>query len=243
MDEPTGKDTLIPATPSDADYAREAEAQDLIEKESRLEGEAFAVDEDQGDVFTEDDPIALFESWLAIAGKHEINDANAMTLATVDGEGVPNARVVLLKDVGPRGFSFYSNGESAKGRELKETAQAALCFHWKSVRRQVRIRGSVTALNPAESDAYFASRSRGAQLGAVASFQSRRLDDKETLKRRIEDYEAIYQGRDIPRPDNWHGFLVTPREMEFWVNRPYRLHDRKLFTRRGDHWETVLLYP
>jgi len=236
-----GDEKIIPATPNDDDYAREADAQSDIEGSDG--GEAFAVDDDQGEVFTEKDPIELFRSWLALAGKHEVNDPNAMALATVDRAGMPNVRMVLLKDVGARGFTFYSNAESVKGLELEGTPKAALCFHWKSIRRQVRVRGTVEALSPEESDEYFASRSRGSQLGAIASFQSRVVDERETLERRIEDYDAIYKDRDIPRPDNWHGFLIQPTEIEFWVNRPYRLHDRKQFTLAKSGWKSVNLYP
>ena len=230
--------SIIPPSPSDEDYARQSREQ------AALEREAYSVDEDQGDVFTDDDPVALFGQWMLLAGRHEANDPNAMSLATVDGDGMPNVRIVLLKDVSARGFTFYSNAESAKGLELEANPNAALCFHWKSIRRQVRVRGPVTALPKEESDAYFASRSRGSQLGALASFQSRVLRDRETLKRRIDDYDAIYQGRDIPRPENWHGWLVEPREIEFWVNRPWRLHDRLQFLRTADGgWQSRRLYP
>ena len=228
-------DNLIPPTPSAEDYAREAKAQ-----------EAFGVADDQGDVLAGDDPLALFADWLALASQHEPNDPNAVSLATVDADGMPDVRVVLLKEVEPDGaggFTFYSNDESSKGRQLSANPRAALAFHWKTIRRQVRVRGPVERVEADIADAYFASRSRGAQIGAWASQQSRVLDDPERLVDRVGDYESIYEGRDVPRPDFWGGYRVVPQTIEFWVNRPFRLHDRRLFTREGDAWRTDRLYP
>lgn len=205
--------------------------------------EEYAVDEDQGAVFTEQDPIDLFKVWLKLAGEHEMNDPNAMSVATVDPSGMPDVRILLLKDVGERGFTFYGNLQSAKGHELEGTPKAALCFHWKSIRRQVRVRGPVTRLPEAECDAYFATRSRGSQVGAWASFQSRPLEDRKMLEQRIADYEEIYKDRKVPRPEHWVGWLVRPETMEFWVNRPFRLHDRLFFEQQAEGWRARYLYP
>ncbi len=226
-------DPLIPPSPSDDDYAAEAKAQ-----------EAFAVDDDQGKVFTKDDPLELFADWMALAKKHEANDPNAMSLATVDKTGMPDVRVILLKDL-DEGFVFYTNSASAKGEQLATNAKAALCFHWKSIRRQVRVRGPVEKVSETENDAYFAERSRGAQIGAWASQQSRPMSDETILKTRVEDYEAIYDGREVRRPDFWRGYRVIPHEIEFWVNRPYRLHDRLLFALNEETgaWEQQKLFP
>ncbi|RFB06114.1 pyridoxamine 5'-phosphate oxidase [Parvularcula marina] len=222
---------LIPPSPSEDDYEQERRAQ-----------EAFSVDEDQGKVFTSDDPLELFAQWLELAKKHEVNDAHAMSVATVDGAGFPNVRVVLLKDL-DEGFVFYTNSMSAKGDELAENPLAALCFHWKSIRRQVRIRGLVEPVSEAENDQYFASRARSAQIGAWASQQSRPMTEEGILQKRVEDYEAIYEGRDVRRPDWWRGYRVTPSQMEFWVNRPFRLHDRLQFDYDGEGWNKTRLYP
>jgi pyridoxamine 5'-phosphate oxidase len=224
-------DPLIPPTPSAEDYAREARAQ-----------EAFAVDDDQGEVFTTEDPFELFRRWLALAGRHEANDPNAFALGTVDAEGTPDVRVVLLKDL-DHGLTFYSNTQSAKGEQLRRRPRAAACFHWKSIRRQVRFRGAVEAVSDEESDAYFASRSRGAQVGAWASQQSREMAEEGLLQKRVEDYESIYEGRDVPRPDFWRGFRIVPETVEFWVNRPFRLHDRLAFERSEEGWSVRRLYP
>ena len=226
---------LIPPTPTAEDYDREARAQ-----------EAFGVADDQGDVLAGDDPFALFASWLALAGRHEPNDPNAVSLATVDADGMPDVRVVLLKELEAEaggGFTFYSNAESAKGRQLAAHPRAAMAFHWKTLRRQVRVRGPVEPVEAATADAYFASRSRGAQIGAWASQQSRVLDAPDRLSDRVGDYESIYEGRDVPRPDFWGGYRLVPETIEFWVNRPFRLHDRKLFRRDGDAWTVSRLYP
>jgi pyridoxamine 5'-phosphate oxidase len=207
--------------------------------------EAYAVDEDQGEVFTINDPFALFADWLSLARDKEPNDANAMSLATVDDDGMPNVRVVLLKDIDACGLTFYTNVESAKGEELAGNAQAAVCFHWKTIRRQVRFRGSVERVSDEEADAYFATRARGAQLGAHASAQSRPMDSREALEREIERLDENWNGEDIPRPDHWSGYRITPLEIEFWVNRPFRLHDRRVYWREkpGDEWTVETLYP
>lgn len=228
-------DTLIPPTPTADDYEREARAQ-----------EAFGAADDQGEVF-EGDPLETFRAWLALAGRHEPNDPNAVSLATVDADGMPDVRVVLLKELaeneGRGAFAFYSNTGSAKGEELAANPRAALVFHWKTIRRQVRVRGSVRAVPDAASDAYFASRSRGAQVGAWASAQSRPLEDRATLERRVGEVEAEFEGRDVPRPPHWRGYEVVPDTIEFWVNRPYRLHDRLSYRWAGQGWDRTRLYP
>lgn len=203
-----------------------------------------------GDFTAADEPFALFADWLREAEASEPNDPNAMALATVDPDGLPNVRMVLLKgvdgaDATPRGFVFYTNLESAKGRELAATPKAALCFHWKSLRRQVRVRGLVSAVSSEEADAYFASRARGSRLGAWASAQSRPLESRFALEKAVATVTARYPIGEIPRPQHWSGFRITPLEIEFWHDRPFRLHDRLMF-RRGDAaalWEKQRLYP
>ncbi len=217
-------DTLIPPTPS---------------------AEAYAVDEDQGPVFTHDDPFDLFKAWLGEARGSEPNDPNAMALATAGADGRPDVRIVLLKDISEGGLTFYSSRLSAKGREISENAAAALCFHWKTIRRQVRFRGDIRETSAAEADAYFATRARGAQIGAHASDQSEAMPADDALRRAVAQTEAAFDGETIPRPDYWTGFRLIPLEIEFWVNRPYRLHDRLAFRREapeGD-WRTERLYP
>lgn len=192
-----------------------------------------------------DDPFALFDLWMTAASEAEPSDPNAMTLATVDPDGLPNARVVLLKEAGNDGFVFYTNCESAKGRELETTPKAALCFHWKSFGRQIRIRGSVTPVTAAEADSYFASRPHGSRIGAWASKQSRPLSDRQTLDNAVESYANEYPGDDVPRPPYWSGYRLVPVEIEFWQNRPSRLHDRVRFGRETAEapWHKSLLYP
>lgn len=188
------------------------------------------------------DPFLLFATWLGEAEESEPNDANAMTLATVDATGMPNARMVLLKADGPGGFVFYTNMESAKGEELAANPKAALLLHWKSRRRQVRIRGTVAPVTAAEADAYFATRARGSQVGAWASQQSRPLDSRTALEARAAEYEQKYP-EDVPRPPYWLGFRLKPEEIEFWQDGKFRLHDRIVFRRAGDTWEKTRLNP
>jgi pyridoxamine 5'-phosphate oxidase len=189
------------------------------------------------------DPCQLFEEWFAEARASEINDPDAMTLATADAAGRPSARMVLLKGHGPGGFVFYTNQQSAKGEQLSENPRAALLFHWKSLRRQVRIEGVVERVGDEQSDAYFATRARDSQLGAWASDQSRPLDSRATFEDRFEQAKSQFEGKDVPRPPYWRGYRVIPERIEFWSDRPYRLHERRLFTRDGSGWTEGLLYP
>lgn len=191
-----------------------------------------------------DDPFALFDTWLAEARASEINDYNAMALATVDARLQPSVRMVLLKGHDARGFVFYTNRESRKAQELGEGSNAALLFHWKSLRRQIRIEGPVSRVDDAESDAYFASRGRDSQLGAWASEQSRPLDARETFEARFEEMRARFEGGDVPRPPHWGGYRVTPERIEFWLDREHRLHERRVFTRTSEAgWDEGLLFP
>jgi pyridoxamine 5'-phosphate oxidase len=197
-----------------------------------------------------DDPFALFAAWLAEAEANEPNDPNAMALATANAHAWPSVRIVLLKGHGPDGFVFYTNRESRKADELEANPRAALLFHWKSLRRQVRIEGLVSRASDAESDAYFASRSRDSQLGAWASDQSRPLDRRETFEARYAEVSARFSGA-VPRPPHWGGYRVVPERIEFWEDRAHRLHHRRLFVREGDPgsesgaggWTEGLLYP
>jgi pyridoxamine 5'-phosphate oxidase len=196
--------------------------------------------------FTEaNDPVALFRLWLEEATASEINDPEAMALATVDAEGLPDVRMVLCKGADARGLVFYSNIESAKGRELAGQPKAAALFYWKSLRRQARFRGAVAELTAAESDAYFASRPRGSQIGAWASQQSRPLASRAALDAAVELYERRFGSGEIPRPECWRGYRLAPVEIEFWRDRPSRLHDRVLFKRSTTEspWEKRRLYP
>ena len=190
-----------------------------------------------------DNPFDIFQEWLAEASASEPNDPTAMCLATVDGDGNPSARMVLLKGVDPRGFAFYTNLESRKGQELLAQPRAALCFHWKSLRRQIRIEGAIEAVPADEADAYFATRARVSQIGAWASDQSRPLNSRETLEMRVEAIKARYEGHPVPRPPNWSGFRLVPAAIEFWKDGAFRLHDRIRFSRSALEWTAQRLYP
>ena len=190
-----------------------------------------------------DDPFALFDAWFAEAKAVEPNDPEAMALATSTPDGHPSVRMVLLKGHGPEGFDFYTNRDSRKGAELSANPRAALLFHWKSLRRQVRIEGPVDVLPDAESDLYFATRGRDSQIGAWASDQSRPLASRDEFEQRCEEIRRRYDGQDVPRPPRWGGFRVTPDTLEFWSDRAHRLHERRLFTRTAGGWTEGLLYP
>ena len=189
------------------------------------------------------DPFALFETWFAEARAAEINDSNAMALATTGADGQPHVRMVLLKGHGPDGFTFYTNQQSNKAIQIAERGFVALLFHWKSLRRQVRIEGQVLSVDAATADAYWATRGRDSQLGAWASDQSRPLADRETFEARFAAMEAQFAGGDVPRPPHWSGYLVRPECIEFWQDREHRLHERRLFTREGQGWAEGMLYP
>jgi pyridoxamine 5'-phosphate oxidase len=190
-----------------------------------------------------DDPFSLFESWFAEAKISEPNDPNGMALATTGADGQPHARMVLLKGHGPEGFIFYTNQQSDKANQIAERSFAALLFHWKSLRRQVRIEGKVLSVDAATADAYFSTRGRDSQLGAWASDQSRPLASRETFEARFAEMEARFAGGDVPRPPHWSGYCVYPNRIEFWQDRAHRLHERRLFTRNGQSWDEGLLYP
>ena len=189
------------------------------------------------------DPFALFAAWLDEARAVEPNDPEAVALATADASGAPSVRMVLLKGHGPDGFVFYTNSRSRKGAELAANPRAALLFHWKSLRRQVRIEGAVAPVAPEVADAYFASRSRDSQIGAWASDQSQPLAGRDVFEARYEALAAEHEGRDLPRPPHWWGYRVVPERIEFWLDRPHRLHERRLFTLGDDGWGEGLLYP
>jgi pyridoxamine 5'-phosphate oxidase len=217
--------TLIPASPSEDDYVRQVAAAE------------------PPPLLSETDPFALFDDWFAEALKKEPNDANAMALATVDESGLPDVRMVLLKGVDPAGFVFFSNQQSAKGQELAANPKAALLFHWKSLRRQVRVRGAVTPVSDAEADAYFATRARPAQLGAWASDQSRTLPDRLALEKKIAEVGLRFGLGKVPRPPHWSGWRLAPSAIEFWRDRPFRLHERLLFEAAAGGWTTRRLFP
>jgi pyridoxamine 5'-phosphate oxidase len=220
---------VIPPSPTREEYARDYDA-------------ALAANGDET-IFDRAEPIGLIVDWLADARAHEPNDPNAMALSTVDDAGMPDSRMVLLKDVDTRGLTFYSNAESAKGVQLADNRQVALLFHWKTLRRQVRVRGTVEPVISEEADAYFASRARESRIGAWASDQSRPLPDRATLEAAVAREEARFEGVEPPRPPHWTGWRVVPRSVEFWRDRPFRLHDRLRFDRDGDSWTKVRLQP
>jgi pyridoxamine 5'-phosphate oxidase len=200
---------------------------------------------DDAALFAEQEPFALFERWFADARGKEPNDPHAMALATVDASGMPDVRMVLMKGFGQGAFVFYTNAESAKGAQLAANQRAAVCFHWKSLGRQVRARGIVEFVSDAEADAYFQSRDRGARLGAWASTQSHPMEERLALEKRIADYALKFGVGEVPRPPHWRGYRLIPLAMEFWRNRPFRLHDRLVFTREapGAAWGKSRLFP
>lgn len=199
----------------------------------------------KGDFVEAEDPFGLFAQWFEDANASEMNDPNALALATVDEDGLPNVRMVLLKGFDQDGFVFYTNFESTKGQELLSAGKAAMCFHWKSLRRQVRIRGTVSEVSDSEADEYYQSRARGSRIGAWASKQSRPLESRFALEKEVAKYTARFGIGEIPRPDHWSGMRLVPSSIEFWADRPFRLHDRALFTRATvqDGWSKQRLYP
>lgn len=220
---------VIPPSPTREEYADQYAA-------------ALAANGDET-IFDRPEPIGLFVDWLGDAKGTEPNDANAMALSTVDAGGAPDSRMVLLKDVDAHGFTFYSNRESAKGLDLAAHPRAALLFHWKSLRRQVRVRGRIESVTTAEADAYFASRARESRIGAWASDQSRPLDSRAALEDAVARETARFDGEDVPRPDRWTGWRIIPDSVEFWRDRPFRLHDRLRFDRVGADWTKTRLWP
>ena len=189
------------------------------------------------------DPFQLFSDWFAEAQASEPNDPEAMSLATATPDGRPSVRIVLLKGHGPDGFTFYTNLDSRKGAELAANGRAALLFHWKSLRRQVRVEGPVETVSDADADEYFATRARDSQLGAWASWQSRPLDARETFEKRFDEMSRRFDGDAVPRPPRWSGFRMKPEYFEFWSDRPHRLHERRVFTPAAGGWREGLLYP
>ncbi|CCG42223.1 pyridoxamine 5'-phosphate oxidase [Magnetospirillum molischianum] len=191
----------------------------------------------------ENDPLPQFHAWMEDAARHEPNDPNAMALATADSAGHPSVRMVLLKGADERGFVFYTNLESRKGHELAENPHAALCFHWKSLRRQIRVEGGIEPVSDEEADSYYASRPRASQIGAWASRQSQILSNRFELERRIAEFAARFGLGTVPRPSHWSGFRLVPQRIEFWQDRQFRLHDRQVHIRENGQWKTVSLFP
>lgn len=190
-----------------------------------------------------DDPFALFDAWMDEARQSEPNDPEAVAVATADARGRPSVRMVLLRRYGPEGFGFFTHLDSQKGRELAENPHGALVIHWKSLRRQIRAEGPVERIDDAEADAYFAGRSRESRIGSWASDQSRPLESREAFERRYAEAQQRFEGGDVPRPPGWSGFRLIPERIEFWTDRPHRLHERRLFVRDGGGWTEGLLYP
>tara|TARA_B100001175_G_scaffold289520_1_gene273331 strand:- start:95 stop:700 length:606 start_codon:yes stop_codon:yes gene_type:complete len=188
-------------------------------------------------------PIELFQEWFEEAKKSEINDPNAMNLATISSDGKPSSRIVLLKSYDDKGFVFYTNSNSKKGRAIQNNDSVALNFHWKTLQRQIRIEGNVSQISNSEADEYYNSRPLGSRIGAWASLQSEELDDRSTLTKRVEEFEKKFSDNYVPRPLHWNGYLVTPVLIEFWQDMPFRLHDRLEFRRQNDLWLTRKLYP
>jgi pyridoxamine 5'-phosphate oxidase len=222
--------TIIPPSPSTSDYQG---------------GEPDINPEGVAEIDVGNDPFDVFADWLAAARKSELNDPNAMALATSDQSGMPDVRMVLLKDLDATGFVFYTNLESGKGVQLAANPQAALCFHWKSLRRQIRVRGVISAVSDEEADAYFASRARDSRIGAWASTQSRPLEDRFALEKSVAAHALKFGLGEVPRPAFWSGFRLTPMRIEFWRDKPFRLHDRLVFERVSatENWSTAKLYP
>lgn len=222
--------TVIPPSPSTSDYQS---------------GEPDINPEGVAQIEVGSDPFEVFADWLAAARKSELNDPNAMALATSDQSGMPDVRMVLLKDLDETGFVFYTNLESGKGEQLAANPQAALCFHWKSLRRQVRVRGIISAVSNEEADTYFATRARDSRIGAWASTQSRPLEDRFALEKSVAAYALKFGLGEVPRPSFWSGFRLTPMRIEFWRDKPFRLHDRLVFERVSatENWSSVKLYP
>ena len=188
-------------------------------------------------------PFDLFKEWFEEAKKSEISDPNAMNLATISYEGKPSSRIVLLKSYDDKGFVFYTNSNSKKGKAIQNNDSVALNFHWKTLQRQIRIEGNVSQISNAEADKYYNSRPLGSRIGAWASLQSEELDDRSTLTKRVKDFEKKFSDIDVPRPSHWNGYLVIPVLIEFWQDMPFRLHDRLEFYRENDRWVTRKLYP
>ncbi len=188
-------------------------------------------------------PLSLFEEWFDDAKKNEINDPNAMNLATISNEGKPSSRIVLLKSYNDQGFVFYTNSNSKKGKSIKNNTNVALNFHWKSILKQIRIEGTVSIIENVEADKYYNSRPLGSRIGAWASMQSQELDDRSLLLNRVEEYKKKFENTNISRPPHWNGYLVNPNLIEFWQDMPFRLHDRVEFRKQKDIWISRKLYP